>query len=93
MTFHAAQAAAENQWPASQGGQLPDYVQYGFGICSKKNICGFGIYYKNIVYSSMPCAYNAALEVSISDLGREESPKNLLILEAPAKSLSGYLFC
>ena len=41
----------------------------------------------------MPCAYNAALEASISDLGREESPKNSLILEAPAKSLSGYLFC
>ena len=41
----------------------------------------------------MPCAYNAALEASISDLGREESPKNSPILEAPVKSLSGYLFC
>ena len=38
----------------------------------------------------MPCAYNTALEASISDLGQEESLKNL---EAPAKSLSGYLFC
>ena len=28
----------------------------------------------------MPCAYNAALEASISDLGQEESPKNLPIL-------------
>ena len=28
LIFRAAQAAAENQWPASQDGQLPDYVQY-----------------------------------------------------------------
>ena len=27
----------------------------GSGICSKKNIYEFGIYYKNIVYLSMPC--------------------------------------
>ena len=37
----------------------------------------------------MFCAYNTALEASMSDLHREESLKNLLIIEAPAKSLSG----
>jgi len=28
LTFHTIQTGAENQWPASQVGPLPDYIQY-----------------------------------------------------------------
>ena len=37
---------------------------YRFGICSKKNIYGFRIYHKNIVYSSMPCVVSLLLVLS-----------------------------